>query len=295
MAILILAERQKLSFDDRLPDFFQAFPDYGRPITVRHLLQHTSGLPDYEDLIPAGRTNPLKDRDVLDLLQRQDKTFFPPGDRFRYSNSGYALLALIGERVSGLSFAAFLKRNIFDPLDMANTVAREEGITTVAHRAFGYSKATNGFTRTDQSLTSAVLGDGGIYSSVSNLAKWNAALETDRIVSHAMLRQAFAPGKLNNGRKTNYGFGWQLNTYRGLECISHSGSTIGFRNFIARFPEKRFTVIVLTNRSSPIPGEMLDEILDAFQLAPEPRGQQRSPGRRLVGEESLDEHERRDG
>jgi len=291
MAVMILAERKQLSFDDRLTKFFPDFPAWGEGISVRHLLHHTSGLLDYEDLIPAGRTNQLKDRDVLDLLRQQDKTLFPPGDRFRYSNSGYAVLALIVEKVSGLSFADFLKQNIFDPLGMTNTTAHEEGFTVVANRAYGYSKQKNSYIRTDQSLTSAVLGDGGIYSSVSDLAKWDAALTGVRIASQAMLQQAFVPGKLNNGRDTKYGLGWQLNTYRGVKCVSHSGTTIGFRNFIARFPEKRFTVIVLTNRSMPIPSKVLDEILDVFQIASEPPGKQLSVVRRIVGEESLDAHE----
>lgn len=291
MAVMILAERKQLSFDDRLTDFFPEFRACGKSITVCHLLHHTSGLLDYEDLIPAGRTNQLKDRDVLGLLKQQDRIFFSPGDRFRYSNSGYAVLALIVEKVSGLSFADFLNRNIFDPLDMTNTTAHEEGLTVVANRAYGYSKQRNSYIRTDQSLTSAVLGDGGIYSSVFDLAKWTTALSTERLVSSAMLQEAFAPGRLNNDRDTNYGFGWQLNTYRGLQCVSHSGTTIGFRNFIARFPEKRVTVIVLTNRSSPIPSKILDEILDVFQIAPEPPGKQSSVVRRIVGEESLDAHE----
>jgi len=291
MAVMILAERKQLSFDDRLAEFFPEIPAWGKGLCVRHLLHHTSGLLDYEDLIPAGRTNQLKDRDVLDLLKQQDRTLFPPGERFHYSNSGYALLALIVEKASGVSFTEFLKRNIFDPLGMANTVAHEEGVTVVVNRAYGYLRQGDSYARTDQSLTSAVLGDGGIYSSVSDLAKWTTALSTERLVSSAMLQEAFARGRLNNDRDTNYGFGWQLNTYRGLKCVSHSGTTIGFRNFVARFPEKQFTVIVLTNRSSPIPSKILDEILDVFQIAPEPPGKQSSVVRCIVGEESLDAHE----
>lgn len=293
MAILILAERKKLSLDDRLTDFFADFPAYGRSISVRHLLQHMSGLKDYEGLIPAGRTTQLKDRDVLELLQRQEGALFPAGEQFRYSNSGYALLALIVEKASGTSFAAFLKKNIFDPLGMTNTVAHEEGTSTVAERAFGYSQRTNGFQRTDQSLTSAVLGDGGIYSSVTDLAKWDSALDAGRLVNRAALEEAFQRGKLNNGRETDYGFGWQLNTYRGLKCISHSGSTIGFRNFIARFPEQKLTVIVLTNRSSAIPEKVLDGILDLFLPQPAAataRG--RLVCQLIMGGELLDRHDR---
>lgn len=294
MALLLLAEREQLSLESRLTELLPGFPAYGNAITVRHLLGHTSGLLDYEDLIPPEHTQPLKDRDVLELLQRQERLFFAPGEKFRYSNSGYVLLAQIVEQVSRLSFAEFLRRNIFEPLAMTNTVAHEEGVSTVAHRAYGYTKQAAGFRRTDQSLTSAVLGDGGIYSSVMDLAKWLAALHDGRLVSPALREEAFTPGTLNSGRVTDYGFGWQLNAYRGLSCLSHSGSTIGFRNFVARFPERGFDVIVLTNRSNALSTDVLDSLLEVFQIVDPTTPADRRTAARIVGQTSLDEHQRRD-
>jgi CubicO group peptidase (beta-lactamase class C family) len=262
MAIMILWERQKLSYEHHLTDFFHDFPAYGRAITLRHLLNHTSGLLDYETLVPPKTTRQLSDADVLALLSKQSRTEFPPGTRYKYSNSGYALLSCIVEKLSGLSFAEFLQQNIFTPLQMTHTVAHREGITTIPDRAFGYSSKNAAFPRTDQSLTSAVLGDGGIYSSLSDLYQWDRAVGTHQLVSRETLSLAFTPGALNNGQTIPYGFGWELNTWRGLKIHSHSGSTIGFRNFIARFPDHQLSLILLTNRSNALPEPTLDRILD---------------------------------
>lgn len=264
MAIMILAERKKLSYGDRLTDFFPDFPSYGQRITLRHLLNHTSGLIAYEDLIPAGTTLPLKDRDVLKLLKRQDHTYFPPGSKFRYSNSGYALLALIVEAASGTSFAEFLKRNIFDPLQMTGTVAYEKGISTVPNRAYGYSRRGNSFERTDQSLTSSVLGDGGIYSSVEDLYKWDQALDAARLVSTVTLKEAFTPGIVTDDENIGYGFGWFIGKYGGRKTVWHYGETIGFSTAIERIPEQRLTIIVLVNRSNSRPTEIARRIMDMY-------------------------------
>ncbi|HKH45230.1 MAG TPA: serine hydrolase domain-containing protein [Thermoanaerobaculia bacterium] len=197
-AVLLLAERGKLSLDDPLTRFFPGFARAAHGVKVRHLLGHTSGLLDYEELIPSGTTVPLKDKDVLDLVGKEDRLYFAPGSQFRYSNTGYTLLALIVEKVSGRPFAQFLEKNIFDPLGMAGTVAYEEGISTVARRAYGYSERDGErdgrFERTDQSLTSSVLGDGGIYSSVEDLWRWDQALYGTRLLPAETLAMAF-PGR----------------------------------------------------------------------------------------------------
>ena len=262
MAVMILAERKKLSLDERLTDFFPEFPDYGKQITLRHLLNHTSGLIDYEDVIPKGTEIPVLDRDVLRLLMRQDKIYFAPGTKYRYSNTAYALLALIVEARSGNTFARFLQENIFRRLGMANTLAYEGGLSVVLNRAYGYSPAGNGFRRTDQSLTSSVLGDGGIYSSVADLYRWDQALYTDRLVKRKMLQLAFTPGPATDHPETGYGFGWFVGHYRGLKEIWHSGNSIGFTTRIARFPERKFTVIILTNRNEAKIAELPHRIAD---------------------------------
>jgi CubicO group peptidase (beta-lactamase class C family) len=261
MSILILADRGKLSLEDSLTKFFADYPAYGKSITVRQLLTHTSGLLEYEDLIPTSRTAQVKDRDVLDLLKHQDRTYFAPGSAWRYSNTGYAHLAMIVEKVSGMAFAAFLKQNIFDPLHMSQTVAFEDGISTVPHRAFGYSQRGGAFERTDQSLTSAVLGDGGIYSSVDDLFRWDQALYTTQLVRAETLQLAFTSA-VANGKPTNYGFGWEIGEFHGIKTVRHGGSTIGFRTNILRIPDRKFTVIVLANRNEAKPAEIADSIAE---------------------------------
>src|SRR5436309_7268003 len=153
MAVVILVEQGELSLEDHLLGFFPEFPKYGKAITVRHLLTHTSGLPDYENHIPKRTRIPLSDRDVLFILRQQNKTDFPTGSQFHYSNSGYALLALVIENVSGKTFSAFVKEKIFDPLGMTNSLAYVAGLSFVPNRAYGYAKGKTGWELSDQSVT----------------------------------------------------------------------------------------------------------------------------------------------
>lgn len=264
MAIMMLVERGQLAYADRLTALIPEFPAYGKEITVRHLLTHTSGLIAYEDVLPADTTGPVKDRDVLRLLERQDHTYFPPGSMFRYSNSGYALLALIVEARAKISFAQFLKRNIFRPLHMDGTVAFERGVSSVDRRAYGYSRSGDHFARTDQSLTSSVLGDGGVYSSVADLYKWDQALYTAKLVRAETLKQAFAPAVQTDEQDVSYGFGWFVGSERGRKLLWHYGETIGFNTAILRLPEERLTVIVLVNRSEAHPIELARQIMEMY-------------------------------
>lgn len=268
MAVMILAEQEKLSFGTTIPEFFPEFPPCGKSVTVLDLLHHTSGLIAYEDIVPESTAVPLLDNDVLALLKKKDSTYFSPGTEFRYSNSGYALLALIVEKVSGKPFAQFLRDNIFVPLQMTSSVAYEKGISTVPFRAYGYSLRDStdpkSYIRTDQSLTSSVLGDGGIYTNTEDLVKWDRELYSPTVVSSASLERAFTPNILPDGKNSEYGFGWRVGTYRDTRCLHHSGSTIGFRTEIQRYPEKRFSVIILTNRDGGDPGAIAYKIADMF-------------------------------
>jgi CubicO group peptidase (beta-lactamase class C family) len=247
-AILLLAEDGRLSIGDSIRRWLP-MPDAADEMVIRHLLTHTSGLVDFEDVIPEGTTAQLHDADVLRLLQAENRGYFTPGARYRYSNSGYVLLALIVGRASGEDFASFLRNRIFLPLGMRTTVAFEEGVSIVAHRAFGYSAAPQPWVRTDQSLTSATLGDGGIYSSIDDLAKWDAALGDDRLLRPASLRLAFQPATPTDDPAVAYGFGWRVTG----ETRWHSGETAGFRNVIVRNLARRLSVVVLTNRNDPEP------------------------------------------
>jgi CubicO group peptidase (beta-lactamase class C family) len=253
-AILLLAEDGKLGLDDPLRKWFPSLPDIANAMTIRQVLSHMSGLIDYEDVVPPEMTQQLHDADVLKILETQNRTYFEPGKGYRYSNSGYALLALIVGKASGKDFATFLKERIFTPLGMSNTVAYEEGISTVKHRAFGYSEDKGSWERTDQSQTSAVLGDGGIYSSIDDLAKWDAALYDDRLLSAKSRALAFTPVTDTDDPTVRYGMGWRITPELiGGRTLWHSGETIGFRNVIIRYPEQRLTVVLLSNRNDPEP------------------------------------------
>lgn len=251
-SILFLAHDGKLSLDDPIRKWLPTLPD---GITIRHLLTHTSGLVDYEDVMPEGTTTQVHDIDVLHLLEQNPQTYFVPGTSYRYSNSGYALLALIVERASGQTFASFLRDRIFQPLGMKDSVAFEEGVSTVPHRAYGYSRTAGGWTRTDQSTTSAVLGDGGIYASIDDLAKWDAALYTDE-----RLRPAFEPATATNDPTIRYGFGWRITD----DSLWHTGETRGFRNVILRYPARKLTIVILTNRNEGEPYRIAKEIAKRF-------------------------------
>ena len=263
-AIMILEERGKLAYDDPVQRFLPTLPEALSPVTLRHLLSHTSGIIDYEDLIPESTVEQIHDVDVLRLLELENRLYFKPGSNYRYSNSGYALLALIVEKVSGSSFATFLRQEIFEPAGMQRTVAFEEGSSSIDRRAFGYSRNDGGFQLTDQSVTSAVLGDGGIYSSVEDLARWDRALEKATLVRAESLRLSWTPATDTDVSGVRYGFGWRISSHRGHETLWHSGETRGFRNVIVRFPDDRLTVIVLTNRNESPPHTLALRIADHF-------------------------------
>ena len=248
-SILLLAEDGKLGLDDPLRSWLPALPEATRGITLRQVLTHSSGLVDYEDVMPdMAEGEQLRDADVLRILASQDRLYFAPGTSWRYSNSGYALLALVVERASGRSFPDFLRERIFEPLGM-ESVAYVRGGPEPANRAYGYSEVDGRWVRTDQSSTSAVLGDGGIYASIDDLAKWDAALYGDRLLSAASRRLAFAPAVASDDPDVAYGYGWRVTG----DALWHSGETIGFRNVIVRWPERRLTVVLLSNRNDPEP------------------------------------------
>ena len=253
-AVLLLVEDGRLGLDDPVRRWLPGLPPAADAVTVRHLLTHTSGLVDYEDVMPPGLapddlSDQLGDADVLALLEGQDRTYFAPGSAYRYSNSGYALLALIVERVSGVDYPRFLRERIFAPLGMDATLAYVKAGPPVPERAYGYSRTAGGWHRTDQSLTSAVLGDGGIYSSIDDLARWDAALYDGRLLGDASRRLAFAAATPTDDPDVAYGFGWRITG----DSLWHSGESIGFRNVLVRFPRQRLTVVLLSNRDDPEP------------------------------------------
>ena len=272
-AILLLVQDGALALDDPLRKWLPSLPLATDGITLHHVLSHTSGLVDYEDVMPAHVDGQLHDIDVLRLLEAQDRLYFAPGSEYRYSNSGYALLALVAGKASGKDFATFLRECIFLPLGMEATVAFEQGVSTVAHRAYGHTFADGAWARTDQSPTSAVLGDGGIYSSIDDLAKWDAALHDDRLLPQASRALAFAAHTATGEADVDgYGYGWRIHDDRGRRLLWHSGETIGFRNVILRWPDDGLTVVLLTNRNDPEPYALARRIAALFDGRGDPPG-----------------------
>jgi CubicO group peptidase (beta-lactamase class C family) len=272
---MLLVHDGKLRYDETLPQLFPGFPAYGRAITVRDLLHHTSGLADYEDLMDAahgyvpppaaaGEAPQISDAQVLKLLEGEKGTRFPPGTRWEYSNSGYVLLGLIVEQRSGMDFADFLERRLFRPLGMTNTVLYERGRNQVMHRAYGNTLDATGWHETDQSTTSATRGDGGIYTSLEDMAKWDAALASRALLPDREMQAAWQPFALPDGKRVDYGYGWFLEPFLGHARQWHYGETIGFRTGIHRFPADHLSVVVLCNRQDAVPAELIEKMAPLY-------------------------------
>jgi CubicO group peptidase (beta-lactamase class C family) len=283
MAIMLLVHDEKLRYDQTLTEIFPDFPAYGKTITVRNLLNHTSGLPDYEDVMDAvektkgpvwSPEKQIRDDEVLELLKREKVGKFAPGMSWSYSNSGYVVLGLIVAKMSGKSYGKVLQQRIFAPLKMNHTIVYQKGKNEVTNRAFGHSNEGAALKETDQSSTSATLGDGGIYSNLEDLAKWDDALRNHTLLSEKEFQPAQTPVKLSDGsqphwplephddnlhpgKPVSYGFGWFLDPYQGHQAMWHTGSTTGFRTVIERFTEgDGLTVIILSNRTDLDPEKM---------------------------------------
>ena len=264
MSILLLEKRGRLSLNDSLHKYFTSFPNYGKNITIKDLLTHTSGLIDYEDLMPANQIVQLHDTNCIQLMYMVDSLYFPSGTKYKYSNTGYSILSLIVEQVAGIPFAQFLKENIFNKLGMKTSVAFEEGKSKVENRAYGHSYSKGTWTQTDQSLTSAVLGDGGIYTNVEEYAKWIKANWSYKLIGPAMQNRAWSSTKLNNGTLVDYGYGWHVEDFLNITHPYHDGSSIGFRNSVGLFPEKKLMIIILTNRNEHDPIQEVHKIARLF-------------------------------
>jgi CubicO group peptidase (beta-lactamase class C family) len=291
MSIMLLVKDGKLRYEEKLTEVFPEFPAYGKAITIRDLLNHTSGLPDYEDLMLAAETprnswiwtpaRQIQDAEVLGLLEKETAGKFAPGTRWSYSNSGYVVLGLVVARVSGKPFAQFLRERIFEPLRMRETLAYEKGKSEVSRRAYGHSKEGDGWKETDQSATSATLGDGGIYSSLDDLARWDDALAQHTLLSETEMQPALSPVKLADGSQPKwpansdraegtpvaYAFGWFLDPYRGHQRMWHYGDTMGFHTYIVRFKVEKLTIIVLCNRTDPDPEALALKVADLYFAA----------------------------
>ncbi len=248
-AIMLLIHQGKLSYETKLTDVFPEFPEYGKTISIRHLLTHRSGLIKYNRFIQEGRTEQMLDKDVLNGLLTTDSTYFQPGTKYAYSNTGYAVLAQIIEKITGMSFSAYMNQEIFRPLNMTNSIILEKD-KPIQNRAYGYIVKDTVITAKDQSISSAIQGDGGIYSSVLDYFKWDQALYSDQILPQAELDKAFyhydEEGKSD---EKGYGFGWRVSYYNGIKILEHGGSSTGFGSYVIRIPSENISVAIFTNRN----------------------------------------------
>lgn len=248
MGILLLQKAHLLSLEDQIGKYLPELPhDIGSHVLIRHLLTHSSGIIDYEELIPKNQKKQILDADVLQLLKHHDTTYFPPGTKFLYSNSGFCLLSLIIERISGESFSSFISKKIFYPLQMNNSYVYENG-AAITNRVMGYSADSSGkIIFNDQSVTSATKGDGGIYTSMNDYIKWIHALQQNKFLNLNKIMQRIRVS-LKTGIENYYAAGW-FETGLHNEILFHSGSTSGFNNYVIEVPKQKFSVIYFSNKA----------------------------------------------
>lgn len=265
-AVALLAERGKLSLDDDVRKYIPELPDYGSPITVRHLVHHTSGLRDYNVLMSlAGRRNDeaFDNQTILEVTARQKELNFKPGEQYLYSNTGYALLALIVERVSGTKFSRFAEENIFKPLGMNDSHFHEDLTRIVKRRADGYAPKAGGGFRLDTPYNERA-GAGGLYTTVGDLLKWDRNFYDGRVGGMDFIRRLHTQGKLNSGRTLEYAFALNVTEYKGLKMVEHGGALGGYRAALTRFPDERFSVACLCNLGTIIPDRLVNQIADIY-------------------------------
>jgi CubicO group peptidase (beta-lactamase class C family) len=264
LSVAILARQGKLSLHDDIQTYLPELPFNEKPISIYHLIYHTSGLRDYLTLMHlAGMPfeHNYSKQIVLDILARQKHLNFQPGEKFLYSNTGYLLLAEIAKRVSGMSLRAFADKHIFEPLGMKDTHFHDNFSDVVKNRVVGYSPVSDGGFRVNTSLFDLV-GDGGLYTTVRDLCKWEVNAYQNKIGGYGpnLITEITTPGHLNNGIPLDYAYGLFVRPYRGLNMVHHSGVWMGYKAEMARFPDQRFSVICLSNLSSVNPLQLVKQI-----------------------------------
>ena len=265
-AVLLLARDGKLSIDDPVRKYVPELPDYGVPLTIRHMLTHTSGLRDWGSVAGiAGwpRTRRVYTHaHVLDIVSRQKALNFTPGTAYSYSNTGYNLAAVIVSRVSGRSFADFSRERIFKPLGMTRTSWRDDFTRVVKHRAIAYDSQADGY-HEDMPFEN-VHGNGGLLTTVGDLLRWNENFVSPKVGDAAFVAEQQTPGRFTDGRAHTYAFGLTVGEYQGLREVSHSGSTAGYRAFLTRFPDQHVSVAVLCNAANATPTQYARAVADAY-------------------------------
>ena len=263
-ALVLLQQDGKLSLDDPVRKYIPELPDYGVPLTIRHLLNHTSGLRDWGavlSLTGAGRGDRVVSQDLaLDVIIHQRALNFTPGSEYSYSNSGYNLAAIIVERVSKQKFPAFVEERLFKPLGMKNSSWRDDYQRIVPGRAQAYSRQGTGPWRLNMPFMN-VYGNGGMLTTIGDWMKWNAMLDSHSLGA-PLVNALETRGVLNDGRKISYALGLSVDTYKGLKDVSHGGATAGYQTFLVRYPDNKVSVGVMCNGTSPSSGGIAEGITE---------------------------------
>ncbi len=262
MAVMVLADAGKLDYDDPVVKYIPELSAYPG-VTIRHLLTHTAGLPDYYDTIDTSGGMPTN-ADLPQVLASMGGPLFAPGEKYEYSNPAYEMLPLIVEKVSGQPFAEFMAEQVFGPAGMDDSLIFDHTEPEIPKRVLGYEPSPDGFSLNDFDELNHITGSGGMYATLEDFLAWEQALDNSQLVSRANLSKAFRRHLLNNGDEIDYGLGWRLDQYRGHRRIAHSGSWVGFRTAIARYPDDRLTIVVLTNRTDGQPSRYVDRITDIY-------------------------------
>ncbi|HEX7334112.1 MAG TPA: serine hydrolase domain-containing protein [Pyrinomonadaceae bacterium] len=285
-ALVLLQQDGKLSLDDPVRKYIPELPDYGSPLTIRHLLNHTAGLRDWGTVLSltgAGRGERVINQDLaLDVITHQRALDFTPGSEYSYSNSGYNLAAIIVERVSKQKFPAFVEERLFKPLGMKNSSWRDDYQRVVPGRAQAYARQGNGPWRLNMPFMN-VYGNGGMLTTVGDWMKWNAMLDSHSLGA-PLVAALETRGVLNDGRKIAYALGLTVSTYKGLKDVSHGGSTAGYQTFLARYPDNKVSVGVMCNGTSPSAGGIAANITDEI-FGPFPETSRTEPAK--VSEDEL--------
>ncbi len=288
MAILLLQKDGKLSVDDPVRKYIPELPDYKVPLTIRHMMNHTSGLRDWGSVEAiAGwprTTREYTHAHVLDIVSRQKSLNFTPGDHYSYSNTGFNLAAIIVERVSGMPFSRFEQERIFAPLGMTHTSWRDDHTRIVKGRAMAY-ELKDGAYHTDMPFEN-VHGNGGLLTTVGDLLKWNENFVDPKVGDAALIKTMITPTQFNDGKPQHYAFGLMVDDYRGVLNVNHSGSTAGYRAHLNRFPDSRTSVAVLCNTANGDATRSANRVSDLYLTGLKPpdrtlRDEVLRPGPRL--------------
>jgi CubicO group peptidase (beta-lactamase class C family) len=273
-AVTMLASQGKLSLDDDIRKHLPEMPDFGKRVTIRHLIHHTSGLRDQWVLLAMGGwrlDDVITKEHILRMVRHQKELNFDPGAEHLYSNTGYTLLAVIVERVTGQSFREYTEASIFKPLGMASTHFHDDHQMIVKNRAYSYAPVSGSGFRL-AALNYANVGATSLFTTAEDLARWVMNFEDKKVGGAAVIEQMQQRGVLNDGKQISYAFGLGISPYKGLNTVGHSGGDAGYRSFVFWFPEQRFGVVVLSNLGSLNPQQMAMRIADIYladKLAPE--------------------------